>query len=198
MKKSRKVALRIRRLKALGRAVGVAAAMVVTVSGVTFAALQSQQNKLTGNTIQTATANLQLSTDGVHYGNSQAGFIFSGLVPGGGAMPASGYNIWLKNSGDANLNPKLAVTSVPSNPENIDLSKVQVILTPNNGAPQSYNLQSLITAGGNGVNLTAPTTLFVGSPAAFTLKVAMDADAFIGTNASLGNIDFTFTGTISN
>ena len=90
MKRSRKLSTRIKRVKALGRAAGVAAAVVVTVSGVTFAALQSQQNKLTGNVIQTATANLQLSTDGVHYGNSQTGFIFSGLVPGGSAVPASG------------------------------------------------------------------------------------------------------------
>jgi hypothetical protein len=199
MKRSRKLSNKIRRYRAAGRAVGVAAAVVVAVSGVTFAALQSLQNKLTGNTIQTATASLLLSTDGVRYGNSQAGFIFSGLVPGGPAMPAIGYNIWLKNSGDANLTPKLAVTTVPSNPDNVDLSKVHVILTPGNGTPQSYTLQSLITAGGNGgVSLTAPAVLFTGSPVALTLKVSMDADAFTGTNTSLGNIDFVFTGTITN
>jgi hypothetical protein len=197
MKRSRNISTRIKRLRAAGRAVGVAAAVVVTVSGVTFAALQSQQNKLTGNIIQTATANLQISTDGVRYGNSQAGFFFSGLVPGGSAVPTSGYGIWLKNSGDADMTPKLAVTSVPTNPDNVDLSKVRVILTPNNGTPQSYTLQSLITAAPNGgVNLTAPTVLFSGSPVAMTIKVSMDADAFIGNNTSLGNIDFTFSGTI--
>jgi hypothetical protein len=59
------------------RAVGVVAVLLVIVSGVTFAALQSQQDTLTGNTIQTATANLQLSTDGVNFTNSQAGFNFN-------------------------------------------------------------------------------------------------------------------------
>src|SRR5665213_3201719 len=63
------------------RAAGIVAAVMVVVSGVTFATLQSQQVKLTGNTIQTATANLQISPDGIAYSGSQQGFAFSNLVP---------------------------------------------------------------------------------------------------------------------
>src|SRR5438309_2343932 len=114
--------------RALGRAVGVVAGVVIVVSGVTFAALQSQQDKLTGNTIETATANLQLSTDGSNYATSQAGFDFSNIVPGGQAVPQSGYNVYLKNSGGTPLALKLAVSSTPSNPSNVDLNKVNVIL----------------------------------------------------------------------
>jgi hypothetical protein len=46
---------RSKNFKALARALGVVSAVVVVVSGVTFAALQSQQNVLAGNTIETAT-----------------------------------------------------------------------------------------------------------------------------------------------
>jgi len=73
--------------KSLIRAFGVMAAVAVIVSGVTFAALQSQQAKLTGNIIQTATANLQVSPNGSSYANSLDGFAFQNLVPGGVAVP---------------------------------------------------------------------------------------------------------------
>src|SRR4051794_22881330 len=96
---------------AIFRAIGVIAALIVIVSGVTFAALQSQQDTLTGNTIQTATANLQLSTDGTSYNNSHAGFDFTNIVPGGAAMPTAGYGFYLKNGGGTPLTLKLAVTS---------------------------------------------------------------------------------------
>src|SRR5438270_14076832 len=115
---------KIKNAKALGRAVAVVAAVLIVVTGVTFAALQSQQIKLTGNTIQTATANLQVSLDGVNYASSQAGFNFTNLVPGGQPVPQSGYNLFLKNSGGTPLALKFAVSSTPSNPDNVDLGKV--------------------------------------------------------------------------
>ena len=96
-------------LKAVSRTVGIAGAALVIVSGVTFAILQSQQIKLTGNTIQTATANLVLSPDGVNYSSSQTGFTFSNLVPGGSAMPTCGYTFYLKNTGGTPLALKFAL-----------------------------------------------------------------------------------------
>lgn len=187
---------RFKNFKALARAVGVMAAVVIVVSGVTFAVLQSQQVKLAGNTVQTATANLQISADGTNYASSLPGFSFSGIVPGGSAVPQSGYAIFLRNTGNAPLSLKFAVSSTPSNPDGVDLSKVNIILTPTStGIPQSFTLQSLVTSGSNGgTAITIPSSLFAGNTATFTLKASMDSDALSGSGASLGNIDFAFSG----
>ncbi|HTB48600.1 MAG TPA: hypothetical protein VK712_00795 [Verrucomicrobiae bacterium] len=182
--------------KALARAVSVVGAVIILVSGVTFAALQSQQIKLTGNTIETATASLLISSDGINYAASQGGFDFSNLIPGGPAAPQAGYSFFLKNGGGAPLALKLAVSSSPSNPDAVDLSKVNVILTPaSGGTAQSFTLASLIASNTTGGSpITAPSELFVGNTTHLTLQVSMAADAIIGSNASLGNIDFAFTG----
>jgi hypothetical protein len=179
---------------AIFRAIGVIAVLVVIVSGVTFAALQSQQDTLTGNTIQTATANLQLSTDGTSYNNSHAGFDFTNIVPGGAAVPTAGYGFYLKNGGGTPLTLKLAVTSTPTNPDSVDLSKVSVLLTTvGSGTPiQTFSLQSLLTNGG--VSLTG-NSLATGTAQQYKLQVSMTTDAVSGSSASLGNIDFAFSGT---
>jgi hypothetical protein len=178
------------------RTLGVIASVVAVVSGVTFAALQSQQVKFTGNTIETATANLSLSSDGVNFSATQTGFDFSNIVPGGQPVPQSGYSIYLKNGGGTPLALKLAVSTTPSNPNNVDLNKVNVVLTPvGSGSPQTFTLQSLITANTTGgVAITTPSELFVGNTTHFTLQVSMATDAITGSGASLGNIDFAFNG----
>jgi hypothetical protein len=177
---------------AILRAFGVVAVLVVIVSGVTFAALQSQQDTLTGNTIQTATANLQLSTDGATYTSSQAGFSFTNIVPGGSAVPTAGYSFYLKNAGGTPLNLKMAVVSTPTNPDGVDLSKVSVLLTTvGSGTPiQTFSLQSLMASGG--VSLAG--SLANGTSQQYKLQVSMSTDAISGSSASLGNIDFAFSG----
>jgi hypothetical protein len=184
---------RSKNFKALARALGVVSAVVVVVSGVTFAALQSQQNVLAGNTIETATANLQISTDGTNFSNSHTGFDFNGLVPGGSAVPEAGYPFYLKNAGQTGLALKMAVTSVPSNPDNVDLSKVNVILTTvgNGAGPQTFTLQSLL----GGSAPLAIGNLDRSNSVGYKLQVSMAGDAVNGNSASLGNIDFTFSGT---
>ncbi|MGC1177221.1 MAG: hypothetical protein WA843_04075 [Candidatus Saccharimonadales bacterium] len=189
---------RSKHLKVLLRALFVIAATVIVVSGVTFAALQSQQIKLTGNTIETATANLQISPDGTNFSTAQTGFDFNNIVPGGGPGPQSS-SIFLKNAGGTTLSLKLAVSSTPVNPNNLDLSKVTVILTPTTGnnGPQSFSLQSLITSNATGgVAITSPAILTPGSKTQFTLQISMTADAVTGPSASLGNIDFAFSGVL--
>jgi hypothetical protein len=184
---------RSKNLKALLRAVVVMAVVIVAVSGVTFAALQSQQDVLSGNTIETATANLQLSTDGVTYTNSHAGFDFNNIVPGGQAQPLTGYPVYLKNAGGTPLALKLAVINTPSNPDNIDLSKVSLLLTTvGSGSPsQSFSLQSLMAAGGSAIS---SGNLVNGVSQQYKLQISMTADAVSGSSASLGSIDFAFSG----
>ena len=185
-------------LRAFGRAAAVIVVVIAAVSGVTFAALQSQQAKLTGNTIETATANLQHSTDGSTFGASQAGFDFNNLVPGGQPVPQYGQNIYLKNGGGTPLQLKLAITTTPSNPSNADLSKVNLLLTlRDNPTPQVISLQSLVTANASGgVTITGPTSLAAGNTVQYSLQIAMTNDAFSGSSASLGNIDLAFSGLV--
>jgi len=195
MKRSRKFAIRIRRLRAMGRAVGVAAALVVAVSGVTFAALQSLQAKLTGNIINTATANLQVSSNGINFSAAEAGFNFMGLIPGGPPVPQAGYNVTLKNIGDAPLSLKLAISKNPSNLDNVDLTKVNVILTPSGGTAQTFSLKSLMDAGtASGLSLSTPTSLLPGNRLTLSLQVSMAADAVSSTSADLNNFDLAFSG----
>lgn len=176
-------------------AVSLAVSLTIILAGLTFAALQSQPAKLTGNTINTATVGLLLSTDGSNYSQSLPGFSFTGIVPGGGAVPSGGNTFYIRNNGEVPLALKLAVANAPTNPAGVDLNKVNIILTPTNGIAQSFSLQSLINANATGgLAVTAPKPLFVGNSASLTLKVSIDADALNAPSASLSNIEFAFTG----
>lgn len=176
------------------RAVTVMGIVMLLVSGVTFAALQSQQAVLSGNTIESATADLKISIDGITYTSSHTGFDFPGVVPGGPAVPAAGNAIWLKNSGTTTSLVKLAVGTTPTNLSNVDLTKVSVIITHvPGGASQSFTLASLISAystGGSALTDTLPSA----TAYQYKLQISMAADAFTGSGASLGNIDFVFIG----
>ena len=166
------------------------------VTGVTYAALQSQQSKFTGSTIQTATANLLVSQDGVNFSNSQAGFTFANVIPGGSLAPANGYSIILKNAGGTALALKLAVSSTPTNLDNVDLTKVFVNLaSTNNGPIMSIPLQALIDSQATGgYAITNPAVLFAGNTHQYILQVSMAKDAFAGPSATIGAIDLSFSG----
>ena len=186
-----------KRFRSIRRAILIATLLTGLSGGAAFAVLQSQQNTLTGNTISTATANLGLSTDGTNYTTSQAGFEFANLVPGGPAVPTTGYPFYLKNNGATPLAIKMYVSSTPSNPGNVDLSKVNVILTTvgSGTSPQSFPLESLISAATSGGISISSTALNPTYTQQYKLQVSIAADANIQSGASLGNIDFAFRGT---
>jgi len=180
---------------ALLRAVGVVSAMAILVTGVTFAALQSQQAVLTGNTIQSATADLRIGTTASNFGTSQPGFTFTGVVPGGPAAPVSGNTVYVKNFGGVDLSLKLSISSVPTNTNNVDLSKVNVQLTRTdvaNSAPQTASLQSLMSPDGG---LALKDSVAVGAIAQYAFRISMASDAFSGSSASIGAVDFVLSGT---
>jgi len=187
---------KFKNLKGWRRSTSVALAILLVTGGVAFALLQSQQDTLTGNTIETATAAMQLSLDGKGYSDSRTGFDFNNLIPGGSAQPAAGNMVFLKNEGTVPLDLKLAVTSVPTNTTGVDLSKVNVILTPvgGNGTAQSFGLQDLMAAAPNGGSDIAGNGLAPSISQEYTLQISMDADAVNGPSASLGNIDLAFNG----
>lgn len=176
-----------------GLTIAVALALI---TGVTYAALQSPQNKFTGSTIQTATANLLISRDNSSFSNTQSGFSFANVIPGGSLTPSPGYPIYLKNAGGTPLALKLAISSTPTNPDGADLTKVNVVLTSTaSGQIQTLSLQSLVDSYAvGGTAITLVPVLFQEQTHPFTLQVSMAKDAITGPSATIGVIDFSVTG----
>jgi hypothetical protein len=161
----------------------------------TFAALQSQNAVLSSNTISTSTAFLLVSNDGLAFNNTKTGFTFSNVTPGGPAVPASGYNFYLKNTGSANLSIKATITTAPTNLNGADLSKVYLQFTrAETNLSASIPIKSLIdgnTAGGTALN----DIVAAGTTGIYNLKVYMSADAYNGSNgATISGVDLTFSG----
>lgn len=170
-------------------------AVMIVAGGVAFAVLQSQRNTLTGNSIETKTASLQMSVNGTTFSNSHGGYDFNGLMPGGPAVPASGYPLYLKNVGDTTLALKLSVISVPTNLGGANLNKVNILLTPvGGGATQSFTLQELMDSDTTPGLAIDGGDLAAGATQQYTIQVSMTADAVSSQGASLNNIDLSFTG----
>lgn len=172
----------------------------VIVGGVTFAVLQSQAAIMRGNTIMTATTGMQVSREDVTYSDTVDGYVFGALIPGGQATPSSGYPVYLKNTSSTKLEPRMSVPGPVTNPGNINLSKVRVIITPaSGGAEQSVALADLIASNATGgVPLTGFGKIFGNAKISFTLKVALDADAYSGSGAAIDNFSFNFSGVAVN
>lgn len=193
---------RFRSTRPLLRTIGTVSAVLALCGGVTYAALQSQQATLTNNTIQSATANLQLSKDGADYQDTLDGFTFANVEPGGPAMPVDGNMVWLHNKGSIPLDLHMAIDSTGLiNTGQLDLSQVMVAVTPVNsngtlGAPQSIPVADLTAAaitGGSDLNLALP----IGTATQYKLQVSMAEGAYTGVpggSSTLSGVTFVFTG----
>jgi hypothetical protein len=167
--------------------VGAAAGLVV---GVTFAALNSQAT-LIGNTIS-ATAGLQVSTDGTTYGGSIPGFSFSGVVLGDTTGVTKNFKI--KNSASAPMSLSLKIPTAPNFTGGIvDQTKVHVKLdctAPVLAMPSTA--LSALTAG----EVTVTGSLTAGATADCNMNVTLDADAITGATTTTSDpFDLRFTGT---
>ncbi|HVX48004.1 MAG TPA: hypothetical protein VHA05_01465 [Candidatus Saccharimonadales bacterium] len=175
------------------------AVMALAVGGLAFALLQSHAD-LTGNSVQTDSAGLLISRDTNIYSTSVNGYAFTHVVPG--FKPSEAEPLFVENTGSAPLSLRLSMAKPPTNPDNVDLSKVDVILTPRAagtnqaGAPESFPVQSLIDSP-SGMPINSPATLAASDHQRFDIQISMDADAANGSAASLSNLDLTFTGVAS-
>ena len=188
-------------IKPVVRAVSVIAIVGVAVTGITFAALQSQSAALSGNSIETASANLLVSKDGSSFGSTASGYDFPNIVPGGAAVPADGNTFYLRNAGTTNLALKLSVNGQQVvNDPSLNLAKVWVIITSPDAVAHKLALSVLISSyGTGGTDLGA--NINTSSTGLFKVQVSMDADALSGgttSSASIKNVDLTFGGTAVN
>lgn len=185
-----------KRMRGLKRSILIATLSVGLAGGAAYAVLSSQQNTLTSNTISTATANLQIGLNSTDFNNTHIGFDFNNIVPGGQPVPLTGHPFYLRNAGGTPLSLKFMINSVPTGSSNVDLSKVDILLTTvGSGTPiQSFNLQTLLASSASGGVLIAGNNLDIGATQQYKLQVSMSSDAVTGSSASLGNIDFAFRG----
>lgn len=179
----------------VARAIMVISAVAVLATGVTFAALQSQQATLTGNTIQTASADLRIGTSATSFAATRSGFNFNGIVPGSSPVPTEGNNFYLKNYGSAVLALKVSVGTVPTNIANVDLDKVFVTITRVDTATiQKLPLSALVSSHATG-GMDVTDTLAGATIAQYKVQASMAADAFSGSSAVIDGIDLVFAGT---
>jgi hypothetical protein len=170
-------------------------AALTLITGVTFASLQSQPAVLSSNTISTTTAFLMVSSDGTTFNNTKPGFTFANLTPGGAAVPTAGYNFYLKNTGTANLSIKAAISSTPTNPNAVDLSKVFLNFNrSDNSLNETVSVKTLMDSYASGGTLFNDV-VNAGTTAQYTVRASMAIDAYSGSNgASISGIDLSFSG----
>lgn len=167
----------------------------IITTGATYAALQSPQASLTGNSIESATADLRIGTSASSFAASRTGFTFSNIVPGGSAMPADGNSFYLKNYGTAALNLKMAISTTPVNTNNVDLTKVFIVITRvDTATTQTFSVTNLVSSYASG-GVAFTDSLASGAVAQYKASVSMAADAFSGTSATVSGIDLSFLGT---
>jgi hypothetical protein len=183
---------------AVSRAVGVISAVVVLMTGVTYAALQSPQATLTNSTISSATADLRIGTSATSFASTRIGFNFVDLIPGGLAAPVDGNIFYLKNYGNANLGLHISIGSIPVNLSNVDLTKVSFVMTRlDTSTVQTFTVKTLVDSYING-GLSLTDSLSGSAVAQYKLQAIMSADAFTGQTAQISDLDLVFIGTGTN
>lgn len=194
--KSSKVWVKLKGFQPLARAVMVVSAVAVLATGVTYAALQSQQASLTGNSISTATADLRIGTTASTFDTTRTGFKFTSIIPGAVPSPADGNSFYLKNYGTSTMALKFSISTTPTNTSNVDLSKVYLVFSRiDTTATQKVSVAALVAANATG-GVALTDNISGGTIAQYKTQVTMDDDAFTGQSATIGGIDLVFTGTV--
>jgi hypothetical protein len=171
------------------------------VTGITYAALTSQAT-LTNNIISSASANLQVKSTG-SFATQDAGFAFTGIVPGGPAMPLAGNAFQLRNAGDTDLDVAVSIPTMPTFVGGtVDPSKVDLLISCTNGSltfAKTASLSDLVAAHGTGglPMITGYLPHTTSNVADCTAQVQMDADAITGSGpVSTNFFNIVFTGTV--
>jgi hypothetical protein len=183
-----------KRVSPLLRATGIIGVVAALVTGVTYAALQSQAT-LTDNTISSGTASLLINNteNATAEGATDTGFNFTGVIPGGAS--SNSHNFTLHNTGTTPLKINVGMPALPTwtvTPSgSVDNTKVTLNITCTG---PSLTLNTTVqTAWFSTAPMTG--TLGAGETASCTANVSMDAAAFTGSNAASSNFNLIFTGT---
>jgi hypothetical protein len=182
----------------VARAILVVAAVAGLVTAMTFAAMTSSAT-LTDNTISSATADLQVDSDEGGFASSDAGFDFTGLVPG--AAYGAAQDFMLKNNGSVNLDVQVFAETVAATGTGVlDKTKVTVQFTNvSAGETVEYSLAQLESANRNvpgASSFFTDQSLEPGEIDTFTINVKLEDGAISGTGpVSVNDFDLVFVGT---
>ncbi|MGC1177410.1 MAG: hypothetical protein WA843_05050 [Candidatus Saccharimonadales bacterium] len=177
------------------RAVAVIGTVAALVTGVTFAALNSQAT-LTESTINTATANLTL-WNGSSFESSAPGFTITNLVPGTGTADLPFY---FKNGGGVPLNLTAHVPVEPSSSGFSGWDNLKVTFKNAAGVTTDTTMQALLAGNVSlsGDPLSAGAQGDANTPGTegnFTAKFDITPSAVTGSSASVGSFNIDFAGT---
>lgn len=184
----------------IGRFMLVCCAIVVIIVGVTFAAMRTQQNLLTGSTLTSASASLLMNKQSIGtFHNELSGFTFTGVEPGGPALPAAGHSLFLHNNGSTNLSVDIQV-----NPERLEYSEqanlshiMLQIDVPGRGESINYALSDLIDSYQTGQRRLLPVWLEAGGYEQLQFRMSIISDPaydLMTEPISLTNLDIILTG----
>lgn len=180
------------------RAQFVVGVVLLLAVSATFAAMTSSA-RLTGNTISSASVELQLSTDGVSFGNTIPGFDFEDVIPGTDGAPIPELEFWVRNNSPVSLGLSVGVPVAPTSTVTpsgeVDFDKV-ILIFERDGAASAVDhpLNDLIDSyagGGLTLNESIPEN---NVPVKFTVRAQMLPDTFTGSSASISDFDLEFIG----
>lgn len=183
-------------VKQLFQAALLSAAVVGLLGGAAYAfLLRTPTAYVEGSTIRTATADLLVSGDGTNFARNVPGFVFDNAISGGDAVPEAqfAHTVYVKNAGSVPLQVGLSAGNSLINNSNIDLSKVRVIVSVDDGTYVStFKLTELINAQPAGGELIDQLRTL---PAGHQFKVAFQVQLEAGAapqGAVLSNLTLNF------
>lgn len=180
----------------LVRAYSIVAVLAVILGGVTFAALRSQNNYVTGSRMTSASADLKIAKqfNGV-YADTVPGFDFLNVAPGGVAMPRNGNDLYFRNTGTEYMDLQLNISPERLlNANGVALDKAHIVITNDLGTVYaSPSIAELIDADGAiplGVGV-------IGGGGIQRVRIMMQLDDGAVPNitqAHINDIDLVFSG----
>lgn len=191
-----------RQLSALARVSAALAIVITLVGGVTFAALRSQNNVLSGSRMTSASADLGMSRSSAGpWSNNIPGFEFTDVVPGGDPGPKTGSDLFFRNNGTINLNLHFGVNLTRlTNPNALNLQKVKIVVADATGQT-IYATQSVHQLGqllGAGTPQSANIILPKNSVTQLKIMMQIEDGALSDTSsqAVIDNLDIVFSGVV--
>jgi predicted ribosomally synthesized peptide with SipW-like signal peptide len=188
--------LRINGINPVLRATGVIGVVAAMVTGVTYAAFNSQAT-LTANTVSTATVGLEVGTAADDTGATKPGLAFTSVIPGTGITKS----FYLKNTGDTALDVTAHVPTLPSAPAGgygfSGFENLTVDITSPACADVVHTNMLALNSGDVALPCNSlPVTGAEDTARQYDAHVDIMPAAVSGSHAGVDNFDLVFTGNV--
>lgn len=188
---------RFKKIGPLLRSAVILGALGVTVTGITFASLQSRDATLNNSMISSATADLLIGPTADQTADSMGGFNFTNVEPGAVASAANDRTFYLQNDGTTRLDLKMTISKNLQWPTGVDISKVYLVVTPPFGDPvQKVSLSALYDSYDKGYTPLG-WTIDAGTTGLYKIQALIDSDAITDSSAAgitISSLSIIFSG----